>query len=90
MDEAATAAPGETGSGVAADQDIDGRLRHTWVSDALFAETQHVWSRAYGREITDGEVIEILTNVRRLTETFFNATREDENECSRLGTRLIA
>ena len=90
MDEAATVALGETGSGGAADQDIDGRLRHSWISDALFAETRHVWSRTYGREITIAEVIEILTNVRRLTETLFNATREDENECSRLGARLIA
>lgn len=90
MDEAATAAPGEMGSGGAADQDIDGRLRHPWVSDALFTETQRVWTRAYGREISDGEVIEILTNIRRLTETLFNAIEEDENECSRLGARLIA
>jgi hypothetical protein len=39
----------------------------------LFTETRRVWSRAYGREISDSEVIEILVNVRRLAETLLNA-----------------
>ncbi|MBL8812521.1 MAG: hypothetical protein JNM43_20320 [Planctomycetaceae bacterium] len=49
------------------------RSFHPWVSEVLFAETRRVWSRAYGREISDSEVIEILVNVRRLAETLLNA-----------------
>ena len=48
---------------------------HPWVSESLFMETRRVWSRAYGREVSDTEVIEILVNVRRLTETLLNAAR---------------
>ena len=36
-------------------------------------ETRRVWTRAYGRDVTDTEVIEILVNARRLTETLLNA-----------------
>jgi hypothetical protein len=36
-------------------------------------ETRRVWSRAYGREVSDTEAIEILVNVRRLAETLLYA-----------------
>lgn len=48
---------------------------HPWVSESLFMETRRVWTRAYGREVSDTEAIEILVNVRRLTETLLNAAR---------------
>lgn len=51
----------------------DPRSYHPWVSESLFIETRRVWTRAYGRDVTDTEVIEILVNVRRLTETLLNA-----------------
>jgi hypothetical protein len=43
-------------------------LSATWVSDALLAETRHVWSRQYGRVVAEEEAMEILMNVRRLAE----------------------
>jgi hypothetical protein len=68
---------GSTQCGLAtADETIhreDVRSFHPWVSEVLFTETHRVWSRAYGREISDSEVIEILVNVRRLAETLLNA-----------------
>ncbi len=54
-------------------QPEDVRSFHPWISEMLFMETQRVWSRAYGREISDSEVIEILVNVRRLAESLLNA-----------------
>lgn len=57
------------------DRREDPRSFHPWVSESLFMETRRVWSRAYGREVSDTEVIEILVNVRRLTETLLNAAR---------------
>jgi hypothetical protein len=39
-----------------------------WMSDELVADTRRVWSKAYGRVISDDEVVEILTNVRKLAE----------------------
>jgi hypothetical protein len=40
----------------------------TWMTDELIAETRRVWSKAYGRVISDEECIEILANVKRLAE----------------------
>lgn len=55
------------------DRREDPRSFHPWVSESLFMETRRVWSRAYGREVSDTEAIEILVNVRRLAETLLNA-----------------
>jgi hypothetical protein len=55
------------------DRNEDPRSFHPWVSESLFIETRRVWTRAYGREVSDCEVIEILVNVRRLAETLLNA-----------------
>ena len=55
------------------DRREDPRSFHPWVSESLFMETRRVWTRAYGREVSDCEVIEILVNVRRLAETLLNA-----------------
>jgi hypothetical protein len=68
---------GSTHGGLATPDDTnqqeDVRSFHPWISEVLFTETRRVWSRAYGREISDSEVIEILVNVRRLAETLLNA-----------------
>jgi hypothetical protein len=55
------------------DRNEDPRSFHPWVSEYLFVETRRVWTRAYGRDVSDCEVIEILVNVRRLAETLLNA-----------------
>jgi hypothetical protein len=49
-------------------------LFHPWIRQALFAETKRVWSAAYGRMLDDHEVVEILVNVRRLTEALVTIT----------------
>jgi hypothetical protein len=50
--------------------------RPAWIPDALLAETVKVWSKAYGRRISEKEAIEILTNVKRLGEALLQAKRE--------------
>jgi hypothetical protein len=44
-----------------------------WLSDERIAECRRVWSRAYGRVISQDEAIEILRNVRRLAEVLVRA-----------------
>ncbi|MCO6454834.1 MAG: hypothetical protein J5I93_06000 [Pirellulaceae bacterium] len=46
------------------------------MSDELIAETRRVWSEAYRRVISEEEAVEILTNVRRLTEVLWRAEQE--------------
>jgi hypothetical protein len=48
------------------------QFRH-WITHDLLVETQRVWSKAYGREISATEAMEILTNVRRLAEVLLRA-----------------
>jgi len=49
--------------------------RPMWITDDLLAETQTVWSRAYGRAIGADEAVEILTNVKRLAEVLVKSRR---------------
>lgn len=51
-------------------------LSTQWLSDERIAEARRVWSKAYGRVISEEEAIEILTNVRRLAEVLLNAEEE--------------
>ena len=44
--------------------------------DERIAEARRVWSKAYGRVISEEEAIEILMNVRRLAEVLLNAEEE--------------
>jgi hypothetical protein len=48
---------------------------HPWITQELFDESRRVWSKAYGRVITDDEVIEILVNVHRLAEALLHASQ---------------
>jgi hypothetical protein len=48
---------------------------HPWISQELFAKSRRVWSKAYGRELPDEEVIEILLNIRRLAEALLYASK---------------
>ena len=47
-------------------------------SDERVAEARRVWSKAYGRVISEEEAIEILTNVRRLAEILLHAEEKKE------------
>jgi hypothetical protein len=47
-----------------------------WLSEEQIAETRRVWSKAYGRVLSDEEAIEILRNVRRLAEIWLHAEQE--------------
>jgi hypothetical protein len=46
------------------------------LSEERIAEARRVWSKAYGRVISDDEAIEILTNVRRLAEVLLRSAEE--------------
>jgi hypothetical protein len=49
-----------------------------WLSDERIADARRVWSKAYGRVISEEEAIEILMNVRRLAEVLVRAEREEQ------------
>ena len=51
-------------------------LSTQWLSDERIAEARRVWSKAYGRVISDDEAIEILPYVRRLAEILLRAEEE--------------
>lgn len=51
-------------------------LSMSWLSDERIAEARRVWSKAYGRVISEEEAVEILMNVRRLAETLLRAGEE--------------
>lgn len=53
-------------------------LSTQWLSEERIAEARRVWSKAYGRVISDDEAIEILMNVRRLAEVLLRAEEEKE------------
>jgi hypothetical protein len=53
-------------------------LSTQWLSHERIAETRRVWSKAYGRVISQDEAIEILMNVRRLAEVLLRADEEKE------------
>jgi hypothetical protein len=51
-------------------------LSTQWLSDERIAEARRVWSKAYGRVISNDETVEILMNVRRLAEILLRAEEE--------------
>lgn len=48
-----------------------------WITDELIAEHQRVWSRGYGREISESEAIEIILNIVRFAEVVLEAVRQE-------------
>ncbi|MDX1964618.1 MAG: hypothetical protein SFX18_15820 [Pirellulales bacterium] len=54
------------------------------------AETRQVWSRAYGRVLSDAEALEIWQSVRRLAEVLCNIQYETRHEHRHLGQSFIA
>ena len=51
----------------------------SWLSADRIAEARRVWSKAYGRVISEDEAVEILNNVRRLAEVLVRVEEEREN-----------
>ena len=47
-----------------------------WIPDDLLAETREIWSKAYGRVLSNEEAIEILMNVKRMAEILIEMQRE--------------
>lgn len=43
-------------------------LSLSWISDEMIDDTQRLWSKRYGREISTDEAVEILQNVKRFAE----------------------
>jgi hypothetical protein len=71
--------PPETAHHVTAPGPVAERpLSMQWLSEERIAEARRVWSKAYGRVISDDEAIEILMNVRRLAEVLLRAKEEKE------------
>lgn len=61
-----------------ADSVAERPLSTLWLSDERIAEARRVWSKAYGRVLSEEECIEILMNVRRLAEVLVCAEEEEE------------
>lgn len=57
------------------------RAFHPWITDELFAETRRVWSKSYGRVLSDEEIVEILGNVRRMAEAIMFSRRRRYQRC---------
>ena len=54
-------------------------LSTQWLSDERISEARRVWSKAYGRVISNDEAVEILTNVRRLAETLLRGEEKQRS-----------
>jgi hypothetical protein len=51
-------------------------LAEAWITKELIAENRRVWSRAYGRTISEPEAVEIIMNLHRFAEAVLRAKRE--------------
>jgi hypothetical protein len=56
----------------------DRPLSMAWISDELLAQTQRVWSKAFGRPVDVEEAVEILTNVKHLAEALARAMEGED------------
>lgn len=43
-------------------------LSLSWISDEMINDTQRLWSKRYGRELSTDESVEILQNIKRFAE----------------------
>jgi hypothetical protein len=67
-------------------------LSLAWITDDLLTYTREVWSKAYGRPISEDEAIEILLNVKRLAEAMqkvAGAKGDAEDERRDLGEGVV-
>lgn len=63
-----------------------------WITDDLLRYTQEVWSRAYGRPVSEDEAIEMLVNVKRFAEVLLKAAGqkgENADECGDMGAGVV-
>ena len=54
-------------------------LSMRWLPEERIAEARRVWSKAYGRVISQDEAVEILTNILRLAEVLLRAEEEKQS-----------
>ncbi len=47
-----------------------------WISEGLLRETQRVWSKEYGRPLSEAEAVDILVNVKNLAEVLLLVKKE--------------
>lgn len=52
-------------------------LALAWITDELIEEHRRVWSRMYGRIITEAEAIEIIMNIKRLAEIVLESLKQE-------------
>jgi hypothetical protein len=52
-----------------------------WITDDLLRYTKEVWSRNYGRAVSDDEAIEMLINVKQFAEVMLKAADTERREC---------
>ena len=66
-------------------------LSLAWITDELMAHTRKVWSKAYGRPVSQDEAIKMLLNVKRLAETLLSITRTEggADERSDMGASIV-
>ena len=70
----------------------DRPLSLAWITDDLLRYTREVWSKAYGREVSEEEAIEMLVNVKRLAEVMLKVAErkgDDADEGRDMGAGLI-
>jgi len=63
-----------------------------WITDDLLRYTREVWSKAYGRPVSEEEAIGMLVNVKRFAEVLFKAAGqkgESANECGDMGAGVV-
>ena len=51
-------------------------LSLSWISDEMIDDTQQMWSKRYGREISIEEAVEILQNTKRFAEMLMERREE--------------
>ncbi len=53
-----------------------GRFTIEWITPELLQEAREVWSEVYGQDVTAGEAVEILSNIKSLAELVLDMKRE--------------
>ena len=80
------------GAGCVSDEEQTLRpLSLAWMTEELIDRTRAVWGQAYGRDISEAEAVEILSNVRRFAEVVIRLQRErQKHECGHLGQSIVS
>lgn len=54
-------------------------LSTAWITDELLEQTRRVWSSYLGRDVSEDEAVEMLTNVRNLTLALLAAMEDGDH-----------